>query len=98
MLTTKFLKVRGSRTKQQDFAFSVNKVQSIVKMARVLKFGLMEAIIAEVLAKESSRDSEFISGLTGRGMLVSGSRTRCLAREHLTGPTDVTSRESSRTV
>ena len=98
MLRTKFSKELGSRTKQRDFVFSVSKVQSIVKMALELKFGLMGVIIAEVLVKELSKGSEFTSGRTGRGMLASGSRTRCLARVHSTGPTDATSRVSSRTV
>lgn len=69
----------------------------IVKMAQESKFGLTEAIIVEVLARESSRGSEFTSGRTDRGMLASGSKTRCLARAHSTGPTDVTSKESSKT-
>ena len=97
MQTIKSSKVRGNRIKRLVFVFLDSKtVNYTVKKTRALKFGLMEATTAVVLAKELNRGSAFTSGPMARGMRVNGSRMKCLARVLSIGQMDAISKVSSK--
>ena len=90
------MKALGSKIKRPVLVFFGNLIRKSDKMAQALKFGPMEATIAEGLVMELNKALESIFGLTVLDMLENGSRMKCRERERLTGQTVETSRANSK--